>query len=157
MKLNNISMALLILGLLITSIIGVSARTSQRDLPIEIWEGYFENCYLRAKLGIPQLDLNEGNVVSGLITAYGELPYLRRLWELKIKEKTIRRRGGHDPISTPQFTHNDGDATGDGKVDEKDYEILREYFGTNNPQADFNGDGEVSLADFSILKANYNK
>ena len=48
-----------------------------------------------------------------------------------------------------------GDATGDQAVDLRDFNLLKDRFGSDDWQADFNLDGDVGLPDFSILKDNF--
>ena len=53
-----------------------------------------------------------------------------------------------------------GDASGDGKVDAADFDILRNNFGGSNKtpaQGDLNGDTKVDFADFQILERNFGR
>ena len=57
----------------------------------------------------------------------------------------------------------EGDASDDNQISAKDFSILRNAYGTQagdpdfNARADFNGDGQVSAADFSRLRGNYSR
>jgi hypothetical protein len=53
-----------------------------------------------------------------------------------------------------------GDATGDGKVDNADFQVLRNNFGgvgKTLAEGDLNGDSVVDFADFQILERNFGK
>jgi len=53
---------------------------------------------------------------------------------------------------------NDGDFNGDGKIDKKDIEVMKEFFGqptdpnTDSVLTDLNADGTTDLNDFSLLR-----
>ena len=79
---------------------------------------------------------------------------------LEIGENTItifaRNSKGDSDVTTLTITRlgaGNGDATGDGVVDDYDLSILAYYWGTSNSQADYNGDGIVDDYDLSILAA----
>jgi hypothetical protein len=50
-----------------------------------------------------------------------------------------------------------GDANDDNVVNTKDMEIVKDSFGTDNPNADFNGDKVVNALDSDLLRRNFNK
>ncbi len=47
-----------------------------------------------------------------------------------------------------------GDYDGSGYVDQLDYSVWRQNFGTNSPAADGNGDGRVDAADYTVWRDN---
>lgn len=48
----------------------------------------------------------------------------------------------------------DGDYNGSGTVDQGDYSLWRELYGTTDPMADGNGDGKVDSADYTVWRNN---
>ena len=63
-------------------------------------------------------------------------------------------------VASPSFADdcvNSPDINGDGIVDESDFEILKDAFGTNEDDSDFvsgadiNGDGLVTTADYAAM------
>jgi len=64
-------------------------------------------------------------------------------------------KGASDTIelTITRLSGGNGDATGDGVVDDYDLSILAYYWGTANSQADYNGDGIVDDYDLSIMAA----
>jgi len=50
-----------------------------------------------------------------------------------------------------------GDINRDGYIDDKDLELLRKAYDTNDPNCDLNKDGIVDTKDISIIGHNYGK
>ena len=51
----------------------------------------------------------------------------------------------------------EGDGNGDGTVNIRDFQLLRNHFNRNEPASDYDGSGLVDLADFSALRRNFGR
>jgi len=158
--------------MLFSSLMGfATAELTEENMMSEFSKAWFENCYLRTKLGMECKLLTEDNFINELGNAWAELPYLRKLWYLRNLPKPKKSSGGGGGSSSPTPEPEPveeivetikGDLDGDGKIGPADLDWVLGYWGQNCTEtndyckgADINGDDFVGGDDQAYILDNW--
>jgi len=106
----------IIMLLIFLTLVSTVTAIKLHEIPEEITAGTFESAYLRAKLNLTQRIYTKERLVQQLIDATSEVPYLRKLLEIKNKPKLTG--GGGSPVPEPVVVQEEpkpikGDYNGD--------------------------------------------
>ena len=112
---------------------------------------YYIESRIRDKLAFDCAEAKDGNGTNIWLWEYNDVNWNK--WRFT----PVR-----PPTSTPTTSNIKGDVNGDGKVDNNDMTLLKEYIvgkttSINKSNADVNGDGNINIVDLSQLNSLINK